>query len=95
MRVSAAGDVAALVSNPAPQSGVYAVRAGPVLFENLMAGLGGDTPRAVFRPQRRVLALLALDDRHAMRSHGSLALSGRWVWRWKARIDRRSVQRYS
>lgn len=93
--VFAAGDVATMVATPAPKSGVYAVRAGPVLYENLSASLAGRPLTAEFEPQRRALALIATGDRDAVASYGSAALAGRWLWRWKDRIDRRFVARYA
>lgn len=92
--VFAAGDVATNLADPAPKSGVHAVRAGPLLFENLRAVLWGRRPTAVFERQHRTLALIASGDRHATLSYGPIGLSGRWLWRWKDRIDRRFVARY-
>jgi selenide,water dikinase len=93
--VFAAGDVATMVARPAPKSGVYAVRAGPVLAENLIAVRRGRSPQTSFEPQRRALALIASGNQHATLSYGSLALSAHWLWRWKDRIDRRFVRKYA
>ncbi len=90
-QVFAAGDVAA---HPAgrPRSGVYAVRAAPVLAANLRAACAGRPPRP-WTPQRRALYLLATGERHAVAAWGPWAWSGDWVWRWKDRIDRGFVRR--
>ncbi len=87
--VFAAGDVASHPS-PLPKSGVYAVRAGPALARNLAAFAQGQAP-AAWRPQRRALYLLSTGDRAAMGVWGGWSWSGRWVWAWKDRIDRRFV----
>jgi len=91
--VFAAGDCASQRGQAYPKSGLYAVRQGPVLAENLRRQLR-DEPLASFRPQRRALALLATGDRRAIMSWGRFAAEGAWVWRWKDSIDRRFMSRY-
>jgi selenide,water dikinase len=91
----AAGDVASLGPRPAAlRSGVYAVRAGPVLADNLRARLEGKHLRA-FRPQRDALVLLNLGDGTALGSKWGASFEGRWVRRWKERLDRGFVLRHA
>ena len=90
--VLAAGDIAAY-RDARPKSGVYAVRAGPVLAANLRALCEGSALRA-WTPQRRALYLISTGDRHALAWWGRWSWGGDWVWRWKDRIDRRFVQRF-
>lgn len=90
--VFAAGDVAAY-SDARPKSGVFAVRAGPPLAENLRAICQGQALKP-WRPQQRALYLLSTGQRHAMAAWGSFSTSGAWVWRWKDRIDRRFIARF-
>ncbi len=91
--VFAAGDCAAFNSAALPKSGVYAVRQGPVLAENLRRAARGE-PLQPFRPQRRVLSLISLGEKRAIASKAVFAAEGNWVWRWKDRIDRRWMVRY-
>ena len=91
--VFAAGDVASFDGRRLPKSGVYAVRQGPVLAENL-ARLAARRPLRSYRPQPLTLALISSGDRNAVASWGRLALEGRWVWRVKDRIDRRWMRKY-
>ncbi|MBC8119967.1 MAG: FAD-dependent oxidoreductase [Burkholderiaceae bacterium] len=90
--VFAAGDVATLTHAPRPKSGVYAVRAAPTLAANLVAA-ANLTPMLSFAPQRRALYLLSTGGRQAIASWGRWAIVGRWVWRWKHRIDRHYIAR--
>jgi len=91
--VFAAGDCAALTETPREKAGVYAVRAGPPLAENLHHRANGQAPKA-WRPQRRHLALISTGERYAVASRGALALEGRWLWTLKDRIDRRWMRMY-
>ncbi len=86
--VFAVGDCAHLGFAPRPKAGVYAVRAAPILFHNLRASLTG-APLRRFRPQADYLKLVSLGGREALFERNGFVLSGRWVWRWKDRIDRR------
>lgn len=88
----AAGDCAVLDAAPwVPRAGVYAVRAGPVLVDNLEALIRG-WPLRPFRPQRDFLTLLNLGDGTALGRRGPLMAEGAWVFRLKDRIDRRFVE---
>lgn len=92
-QVFAVGDCAD-GSSPLPKAGVYAVRMAPVLTHNLRAALGhGEMQR--YRPQHQFLALLATADGRAIASRGPFGAQGRWAWRWKDRIDRRFVGRFT
>lgn len=91
--VFAAGDVAAMPAHPRAKSGVYAVRAGPPLSDNLRrALLGRRLRRAV--PQRHALALIGTGDGGAVASRGPFAAHGKILWRLKDQIDRRWMRRY-
>jgi selenide, water dikinase len=92
--VFAAGDVASMADQPRPKSGVYAVRQGPVLADNLRRALLGEDLKS-FRAQRRVLALITEGPRSATASRGPLSAHGDWVWRWKNFIDRRFMARFT
>lgn len=90
--IFAAGDVAAYAARR-PKSGVYAVRAGPVLAKNLRA-FCESRPLQRWTPQARALYLISTGDRHALATWGRWSWSGRWVWRWKDHIDRQFMRRF-
>jgi pyridine nucleotide-disulfide oxidoreductase family protein len=92
--VFAGGDVASRVDAPHARSGVYAVRAGPVLAANLPRALAGEAPLS-YQPQRRSLYLLATGPKSAIVSWGGFAASGGWAWHWKDWIDRRFMRQYA
>ena len=63
--VFAAGDTIAFAARELPKSGVYAVRAGPVLADNIRRTLTG-RPLRPFRPQREALYLVSTGERYAI-----------------------------
>lgn len=85
--IFACGDVATMTQDPRPKAGVFAVRSAPFLIRNVAAALAG-TPLKKVRLQRDFLSILALGDQTAVGQRSGLSASGRWVWRWKDRIDR-------
>jgi selenide,water dikinase len=90
-----AGDCVALDDAPwVPKAGVYAVRQGPVLADNLRAALDGTPPRR-YRPQRATLSLLATGDRRAVLAWRGVAAEGAWPYRLKEWIDLRWLRRYA
>lgn len=91
--IFAVGDCAAVLEHPRPKAGVFAVRQGPPLTRNLRRRARGEAAIA-FVPQRRFLTLLSLGDRRAIAARGPFAIQGKWVWRWKDRIDRAFMARF-
>jgi selenide,water dikinase len=91
--VFAAGDCAHLSHAPRPKAGVYAVRAAPILHDNLRAMLSGGELRR-YQPQSDYLKLISLGAKSAMGERFGLRFSGDWVWRWKNRIDQRFMERF-
>ncbi len=91
--VFASGDAASLQHAPRPKSGVFAVREGPPLAENLRRWLANE-PLERYEPQARHLSLISTGNRHAVASWGGFSAEGAWVWRWKDHIDRTWMAKY-
>ncbi len=92
--IFAAGDVSHAERQPRPKSGVYAVRQGPLLAENLRRFVTGRRLRR-FRAQRHAMAIVGLGIGDAVASRGRFHASGAWVWVVKRWIDRRFMREFS
>ncbi|PUE12669.1 selenide, water dikinase SelD [Limnohabitans sp. T6-20] len=92
--VFAAGDIASFVDRPLEKAGVFAVRMGKPLADNLRRSLRGQSLVA-YKPQRDWLALISTGNRYAVASRGALGFAGDWVWHWKDRIDRNFMRRFT
>jgi selenide,water dikinase len=76
-----------------PKAGVYAVRQGPVVWENIHRYLEGK-PLQEYHPQRSFLKLINLGDGRAVGQWKRFGFSGRWVMRLKHRIDNTFMEKF-
>jgi len=93
-QVFAAGDIATMVNHPRPKAGVFAVRQGKPLFENLQRILLSK-PLKPYKPQEQYLSLIGTGDKRAIATKGSFTLPPHLLlWCWKDWIDRRFMERF-
>lgn len=90
--VFAAGDCCTLEGlsdgrPPPPKAGVYAVRAGPVLSENLPSFLQSNEHLESYNPQDDFLKLFSCGDGTAIGFRFDIPLQGKWVFEMKDCID--------
>ena len=90
----AVGDCAVPAGWPEiPKAGVYAVREGPYLADNLERRLTGRA-LTTYTPQRDFLTLLNYGDGSAAGAKWGRAFAGPSVFRWKDSIDRRFMEKF-
>jgi selenide,water dikinase len=92
--IYAVGDCAHLTHAPRPKAGVFAVREAPILLHNLRADLSGGTHRR-FQPQKDYLKLISLGGQDALAEKFDRAFSGPLLWKWKDRIDRTFMDKFT
>ncbi|GMI33512.1 hypothetical protein TeGR_g14049 [Tetraparma gracilis] len=91
--IFAAGDCSHNPASPRPKAGVFAVRAGPPLRDNLVSFLLGE-PLEAFELQTEFLGLISTGGKHAVASRGQHALEGKFLWELKDKIDRTWMEGY-
>lgn len=91
--IFAAGDIAAL-DIACPKSGVYAVRQGPILADNLRRAATGRKLRQ-YRRQTQQLNIISTGNQYAIATRGRWTLAGKWLWQYKDWIDQQFMQRYN
>ena len=88
------GDCATVLEHPRAKSGVFAVRQGPVVADNLARRALGQAAQP-FIPQKQFLTLLSLGAKRAIAVRGPFAAAGKWAWTWKDRIDRAFMDKFN
>ncbi|MEM9927365.1 MAG: selenide, water dikinase SelD [Cyanobacteria bacterium P01_D01_bin.50] len=93
-QVFAAGDIATMENHPRAKAGVFAVRQGKPLFDNLCRSSSGKILKS-YKPQKDYLSLIGTGDSMAIATRGWLTLPpNKLLWHWKDRIDRKFMQRF-
>ncbi|OCQ97919.1 pyridine nucleotide-disulfide oxidoreductase [Oscillatoriales cyanobacterium USR001] len=93
-QIFAAGDIATMINHPRPKAGVFAVRQGKPLFENLQRLLLGK-PLKPFVPQKQYLGLIGTGNKNAIASRGSIMWESPLLWYWKNWLDRQFMKKFS
>jgi len=87
------GDSGTIQGSNLAKAGVYAVRQGPILFENMGRFLRGESLKS-WRPQKQFLTLLNSGDGRAIATYGGWSAHAKWCWRLKDWIDSRFMDKY-
>ncbi|QPC48110.1 FAD-dependent oxidoreductase [Mangrovibacillus cuniculi] len=92
--IFAVGDNASLEGYPdLAKNGVYAVRQGPVLLQNLERYLYNED-LLPFKPQRTFLSILSTGNKRGFLTYGDLSMEGVIPWKLKNKIDTRFISTY-
>jgi selenide,water dikinase len=92
--IFAAGDIATMQNYSRPKAGVFAVRQGKPLFDNLQRIILKKKLKS-YIPQQQYLSLIGTGDQSAIASWSFLGWKSPLLWQWKDRIDRKFMHRFS
>lgn len=91
--VFAVGDTGTIAGANLPKAGVYAVRQGPILWENLQRQLEGK-PLISYRPQKKFLKLINYGDGRALAERHGFSFEGKAAYWLKNQIDSKFMEKY-
>jgi len=91
--IFAVGDTGTIAGSRTAKAGVYAVRQGPVLWENIQRMLTGE-PLRRYTPQQGFLKLVNTGDGRAIGEWKGLSFEGAWCWWLKDYIDGRFMDKF-
>ena len=92
--IFAAGDVASLSDHPREKAGVFAVRAGVILAENLRRYIY-NRPLKRWVPQSHYLSLIGTGDGKAIAIRNGFAGHSALFWRLKVKIDKAFMDKFN
>ena len=92
-RVFVVGDSGTIDDVERPKAGIFAVRQGPILYNNIKNTL---LRRAndVFEPQKDYLKLLNTGDGRAIGEYLGRTFFSKWAFHWKDYIDSKFIDKY-
>jgi selenide,water dikinase len=91
--IFAVGDSGTIAGHRTAKAGVYAVRQGPILWENIHRAIE-QRPLIEYRPQRDFLKLFNTGDGGAIGEYKGLSFVSGWAWRLKDAIDGKFMDKY-
>ena len=87
------GDSGTMVDFDLPKAGVFAVRQGPVLWDNLQRAVW-NRKLTSYQPQRSFLKLINTADGKTIAERGNRSFYAGWCWYLKNRIDKKFMRMY-
>lgn len=93
-RIFAVGDTGTMAASPTDKAGVFAVRQGPVLWENLKRSVK-QTALKEYVPQSGYLKLINTADGKSIAEYLGRTFYGSWCWFLKDRIDTKFMAMYT
>jgi pyridine nucleotide-disulfide oxidoreductase family protein len=92
--IFAAGDIATMINYHVPKAGVFAVRQGKPLYDNLRRIILNQSLKS-YQPQKEYLSLIGTGDGRAIATRGNCTLPPHpLIWNWKDWIDRRFMAQF-
>jgi pyridine nucleotide-disulfide oxidoreductase family protein len=94
-QIFASGDIATMINYHLPKAGVFAVRQGKPLYDNLRRLILNKSLKP-YKPQKYYLSLIGTGDGRALATRGNFTLPPhKLFWYWKDCIDRRFMEQFN
>lgn len=92
-RIFAVGDSGTIAESSTAKAGVFAVRQGPILWDNINRLLW-KRPLQEYEPQKGFLKLVNTADGKSIAEYKGRSIYAGWCWKLKDRIDSRFMAKY-
>lgn len=92
-RVFVVGDSGSMTEHDLAKAGVFAVRQGPILWDNFKRLIWG-RKLVDYIPQKKFLKLINTADGKSIAEYGTRSYHARWCWWLKNRIDTKFMKMY-
>lgn len=92
--IYAVGDSGTIVGSETDKAGVFAVRQGPILWQNIRNQIDGDRRLAPYEPQTDYLKLINTADEKSIAQRRGKGFYAKWCFWLKDRIDRKFMEMY-
>jgi pyridine nucleotide-disulfide oxidoreductase family protein len=91
--IFATGDIATMKENPRPKAGVFAVRQGKPLFQNLTKYLSNQNLIS-YVPQKKYLNIIGTGEQKAVAIWGKISCYSGWMWYLKEYLDLQFMKKF-
>lgn len=92
--IFATGDIATMVNYPCPKAGVFAVKQGKPLYENICNFLN-NKPLKSYHPQRNYLNIIGTGNDSAVAMWGYFGGESPILWHWKKHLDNTFIKQFA
>ena len=92
--IYAVGDSGTITGSETDKAGVFAVRQGPILWQNIRNHIDGDRRMAPYEPQLDYLKLINTADGKSIAQRKGKGFYATWCWWLKDRIDKKFMEMY-
>lgn len=91
--IFATGDIATMINYPSPKAGVFAVKQGKPLYENICNFLN-DKPLKSHHPQKHYLNIIGTGNDSAVAMWSYLSGESPLFWHWKKYLDKTFMKQF-
>lgn len=91
--IFASGDIANIKDYPCAKAGVFAVKQGFYLYQNLCNYLT-EKPLTLYYPQKNYLNIIGTGNKNAVANWGNISLESPLIWHWKKYLDNNFMKQF-